>query len=154
MISAVLRKLGWEKDIVITKHGLTSQSQVGNTNKFIQLANKLKISLQGLTVPKAEGNTIYWDYETKGEKLGTIFIHIVVENFTTGYSIYENHAGCERGYFITKKGEHIAIEKYMNREKYKAGDKEQRLSIPDLILIDFDRKQAINIEGKNMKIVS
>ncbi|MBP8689149.1 hypothetical protein KBH77_02235 [Patescibacteria group bacterium] len=148
VISAVLRKLGWEKDIVITKHGLTSQSQVGNTNKFIQLANKLKISLQGLTVPKAEGNTIYWDYETKGEKLGTIFIHIVVENFTTGYSIYENHAGCERGYFITKKGEHIAIEKYMNREKYKAGDKEQRLSIPDLILIDFDRKQAINIEGK------
>ena len=41
---------------------------------------------------------------TEGEKLGTIFIHLVVENFTTGYSIFENHAGCEKSYFITKEG--------------------------------------------------
>lgn len=147
IICAVLRLLGWVQKIEITQHGL-SQNHVGKTNKFIQIANKLGISLQGLTVPKAEMNNDYWKYDTDGEKLGTIFIHLVVENFTQGYSIFENHAGCEKGYFITKKGEHIPLEKYKDREKYKGGDKEQIVHIPDLILIDFGRSEVINVEGK------
>lgn len=147
----MLRKLGWTNDILIVKHGLTSQDQVGVTNKFIQIANKLNISLDGLEVPNVTSNSIYWDYDKNGEKLGTIFIHIAVNNFTTGYSIFENHAGCEKGYFITKEGDHIPLAKYKNRAKYKAGDKSQIISIPDLILIDFDRKEAINIEGKKYK---
>lgn len=148
IIAGVLRELGWTKDIVITKHGLTSQNQVGATNKFVQIANKLNVSLDGLEVPRVTSNSIYWDYDKNGEKLGTIFIHIAVDNFTTGYSIFENHAGCEKGYFITKEGVHIPLAKYKDRAKYKAGDRSQIISIPDLILIDFDRKEAINIEGK------
>jgi len=147
IICAVLRQLGWIQKIEITQHGLL-QKHVGKTNKFIQIANKLDISLQGLTVPKAEMNKDYWKYDTDGEKLGTIFIHLVVENFTEGYSIFENHAGSEKGYFITKKGEHIPLEKYKDREKYKSGDKEQIIHIPDLILIDFGRSEVINVEGK------
>ena len=147
IICAVLRLLGWVQEIEITQHGL-SQNHVGKTNKFIQIANKLGISLQGLIVPKAEMNNDYWKYDTDGEKLGTIFIHLVVENFTQGYSIFENHAGCEKGYFITKKGEHIPLEKYKDREKYKSGNKEQIVHIPDLILIDFGRSEVINVEGK------
>jgi len=106
IISAVLRLLGWSQQIEITLHGL-EQKHVGKSNKFIQIANKLGISLQGLTLPISEMNKHYWKYDTDGEKLGTIFIHLVVENFTQGYSIFENHAGCEKGYFITKTGEHI-----------------------------------------------
>jgi hypothetical protein len=147
IICAVLRQLGWTQKIEITQHGLL-QKHVGKTNKFIQIANKIGISLKGLTVPKAEMNKDYWKYDTDGEKLGTIFIHLVVENFTQGYSIFENHAGCEKGYFITKKGEHIPLEKYKDREKYKSGDKEQIIHIPDLILIDFGRSEVINVEGK------
>lgn len=147
IICAVLRQLGWIQKIEITQHGLL-QKHVGKTNKFIQIANKIGISLKGLTVPKAEMNNDYWKYDTDGEKLGTIFIHLVVENFTQGYSIFENHAGCEKGYFITKKGEHIPLEKYKDREKYKGGDKEQIVHIPDLILIDFGRSEVINVEGK------
>jgi hypothetical protein len=147
IICAVLRQLGWIQKIEITQHGL-EQKHVGKTNKFIQIANKIGISLQGLVVPKAEMNNDYWKYDTDGEKLGTIFIHLVVENFTQGYSIFENHAGCEKGYFITKKGEYIPLEKYKDREKYKDGDKEQIVHIPDLILIDFGRSEVINIEGK------
>lgn len=147
IICAVLRQLGWTQKIEITQHGLL-QKHVGKTNKFIQIANKLDISLQGLTVPKAKMNKDYWKYDTDGEKLGTIFIHLVVENFTEGYSIFENHAGSEKGYFITKKGEHIPLEKYKDREKYKSGDKEQIIHIPDLILIDFGRSEVINVEGK------
>jgi hypothetical protein len=147
IISAVLRNLGWKHIIEITQHGLL-QKHVGTKNKFIQIANKLDISLQGLTVPKANVNVDYWKYDIDGEKLGTIFIHLVVENFTQGYSIFENHAGCEKGYFITKDGNHIPLAKYRDRIKYKAGDKEQIIQIPDLILIDFGRNEVIDIEGK------
>jgi hypothetical protein len=104
--------------------------------------------LQGLIVPKAIMNKDYWRYDTDGEKLGTIFIHLVVENFTQGYSIFENHAGSEKGYFITKDGAHIPLAKYKDKIKYKAGDKDQIIHIPDLILIDFGRNEVINIEGK------
>ncbi|MDR2943156.1 MAG: hypothetical protein LBV17_11255 [Treponema sp.] len=83
-----------------------------------------------------------------GEKLGTIFIHILVENFTDGYSIYENHAGCERGYFFTSSGEPITIDKYTNRYEYKKGDKSKIINLPDLTLLDFGRKEIINIEGE------
>lgn len=150
IISAVLRKLKWKKDIVITKHGL-KQEHIGKTNKFIQISNVLNIRLNGLKIPKSTLNKNYWKYEKEGEKLGTIFIHLVVESFTTGYSIFENHAGCEKSYFITKKGEPIVLKKYSDREKYKAGDKSKIIHIPDLILIDFDRTEIINVEGKKYK---
>ncbi len=150
IICAVLRKLGWTKKLEIIQHGLL-QNHVGETNKFIQIANKLDISLQGLTVPKAELPVNYWKYDTEGEKLGTIFIHLVVENFTKGYSIFENHAGSEKGYFITKEGEAIPLAKYKDKDLYKSGDKSQIIHIPDLILIDFGQNEIINIEGKKYK---
>jgi len=147
IISSVLRKLGWKDIIEITQHGL-AQSNVGAKNKFVQIANKLDISLQGLKIPKAEMNVNYWKYDTEGEKLGTIFIHLVVENFANGKSIFENHAGCEKGYFFTAKGEPIPLAKYIDREKYKAGDKSEIIKIPDLVLIDLSNKIIIDIEGK------
>ena len=117
-------------------------------NKFIQIANKLDISLKDLVVPTAIMKNDYWKYDKDGEKLGTIFVHLVVEEFTEGHSIFENHAGSEKGYFITKEGKHIQLAKYKDKDKYKAGDKEKIIHIPDLILIDFGRSEVINIEGK------
>jgi hypothetical protein len=147
IISAVLRKLGWKKDLVITKHGL-KQKHLKGSNKFILIANKLSIKLKGLALAKTKLYRDYWHYDISGEKLGTIFIHIVVESFTKGYSIFENHAGSEKGYFITAKNECIPLAKYSDRAKYKAGNKGKIIHIPDLILIDFGRNEVINIEGK------
>jgi len=147
IISAVIRKLGWDEQIEITLHGL-SQEHVGKTNKFIKIANELNISLEGLSIPPTPVKKDYWRYDMSGEKLGTIFIHIVVENFTEGYSIFENHAGSEKGYFITKDGNYIPLAKYKDTAKYKAGDKTQIINIPDLILIDFGENEVIDIEGK------
>ncbi len=147
IISAVIRKLGFEGKIEIIMHGL-EQKHVGKTNKFVQIANVLGIELEGLTLPKATLPEDYWHYETKGEKLGTIFIHLVVENFTESYSIFENHAGGEKGYFVTKDGQHLALEKYADREAYKAGDKNQIIFIPDLVLLDIAETEVITIEGK------
>lgn len=147
VIAAALRKLGWNKCIEITRHGL-QQKHVKARNKFVFIANMLAISLQGLTVPKADIPQNYWRYDMEGEKLGTIFIHIVVENFTESYSIFENHAGCEKGYFQTSQGECIPLAKYADREAYKAGDKNQIVFIPDLVLLDIETKETITIEGK------
>ena len=147
IISTVLRQLGWKKEIVITQHGL-EQKHVGRTNKFIQIANKIGIKLGGLEVPKTEMNKDYWKYDRDGEKLGTIFIHLVVEEFTNGFSIFENHAGSEKGYFFPLNGEPIPLEKYKNRALYKAGDKTQIIEIPDLILVDNKEKEVVNIEGE------
>lgn len=150
IIAAVIRKLGWEEEIEITGHGL-QQEHVGSRNKFIQIANILRIKLQGLIVPMASIPQQYWHYETQGEKLGTIFIHIVVETFTESYSIFENHAGCEKGYFQTSDGQHIPLAKYSDREAYKAGDKDKIVNIPDLVLLDIADQEAVTIEGKQYK---
>jgi hypothetical protein len=147
IISAVLRQLGWTQEIEITMHGLV-QKNVGKTNKFIQIANKIDISLEGLTIPKIGMNSNYWKYDKDGEKLGTIFIHLVVEEFTQAYSIFENHAGCEKGYFFPLSGEPIPLEKYKDKALYKKGDKSQKLEIPDLILLDKKENEIINIEGE------
>ena len=147
LICAVIRKLGWNGEIIVTKHGL-KQKHIQADNKFVKIANKLNVKIYGLSIPASKHRDNYWKYEIEGEKLGTIFIHLVVENFTEGYSIFENHAGCEKGYFITSDGKHIPLEKYSDRKAYKAGNKNKIISIPDLILIDFGRSEVINIEGK------
>lgn len=147
LISAVIRKLGWKDEIIICRHGL-KQGHVMPRNKFVKIAAKLNLKIDGLNVPKVKIDNVYWKYEKEGEKLATIFIHLVVENFSKGRSIFENHAGCEKGYFITKNGEHIPLQKYSDREAYKKGDKYKIISIPDLILIDPTRTEIINIEGK------
>ncbi|MGX2972839.1 hypothetical protein, partial [Helicobacter sp. T3_23-1059] len=147
-IAKALRILNFNGNIEVILHGLTSQNQVGKDNKFIQIANILGISLQGLAVPKALPHKEYWHYETKGEKLATIFIHLVVSHFTNAEVIFENHAGCEKGYFFDSDGNAIALEKYEDKEAYKNGDKNKRLFIPDLILLDSERLEIINIEGK------
>ncbi len=148
LICATLRQLGWKNKIVITKHGL-SQEHIEGGNKFVKIASQLNISFDGLTnnSPKSS-NYNYWYYEESGEKLATIFIDLIVENFTNGYSIFENHAGCEKGYFLTKAGNHIPLKKYTDRQQYKAGDKSQVIHIPDLILIDTINEKIVNIEGK------
>ncbi len=150
IIVYVLRKLGWKKTIEITQHGL-SQTHIKGNNKFIQIATKLDLKLQGLNYVESKPYKNYWYYDLKGEKLATIFLHIIVENFTESFSVFENHAGCEKGYFKTSDEEYIPLVKYTDREKYKEGDKKQIVYIPDLVLLDIKETKAITIEGKKYK---
>jgi len=149
LISATIRKLCWKNKIIITEHGL-KQKHIDANSKFLIIASKLNIEFETLTFNKSivSIDSLYWYYESKGEKLATIFIDIIVESFTYGYSIFDNHAGCEKGYFLNSCGDVIPLKKYIDREKYKKGDKSQIIHIPDLILIDIESKKIINIEGK------
>ena len=146
-ISCVLRKLGWDKDIIITKHGL-EQKHVGKNNKFVQIANKLNIKLDGIDVPKADIEKEYWHYENSGEKLATIFLHLAIENYANGKLIFENHAGCEKGYFLTPNDGPVPLQKYENRVEYKSGNKAKIIHIPDLVMFDVQSGFIVEIEGK------
>lgn len=152
IMASCLRKLGWEGEIIISEHGLADQKSVGKTNKFIQIANQIGISLEGLEIPNSTLADDYWAEEGAKEKLGTIFTSIICEEFTNAVAIYENHGGCERGYFIAEKeGEelkYVVIPKYTDREAYKAGDKSSIIYIPDVVIYDRDRVLIIDGEGK------
>jgi hypothetical protein len=147
LIVATLRRLGWEKRIMITRHGL-SQSMITASHKFIQIANHHSIELEGLTVPQAHFPIDYWNFESSGEKIGTIFTHLLVEEFSKGFSIYENHAGCERGYFYTNSGEALTVSKRMIDEKGEMPKEAEKIALPDLVLIDLERLEVLNIEGE------
>ena len=150
IIAAVLRKLGWKEKIEITQHGL-EQRNLTAKNKFIHLANLLSIDLESLNLPKNNLPNKYWDYEMTGEKMVTIFLDLLLEYFSEGLSIYSNHAGAERGYFLTKNFENITVEKYKDRDAYKKGDKSQIINLPDLVICDHENNQIINIEGEQFK---
>jgi hypothetical protein len=152
IIAACLRSLDWKGRIVITKHGLKDQKAVGQKNKFIAIANQLNIELDGLVVPKIPLLTDYWKVQNKAEKIGSIFTSILCEEFSDSVAIYENHGGCERGYFISAKDrnnrEYFVIPKFKDRQKYKDGDKTYIVYIPDVVIYDHKRDLIINGEGK------
>jgi len=150
IISSCLRRLGWVKNIIIKEHNLLNQNSVGTDNKFILIANQINIKLDGLEIPKANIKDNYWKYELNQEKLATIFLHLICEEFANAKIIYENHGGCERGYFITSEENYIALPKYKEgqRKRYKKGNKKSIIFIPDLVIYDKVNNEIINIEGK------
>lgn len=149
IIALCIRKWEKRKDIIITLHGL-KQSNLGKSNKFLQIANRIGIKLDGLKIPTTISHENYWHYDMSQEKVASIFLHVALVAYTNAEIIYSNHGGSERGYFLDNKLGPIAIEKYQKgkREKYKLGDKTMIIYIPDLIIFDQKRNQVIDVEGK------
>lgn len=145
IIGKTLRILGWTGDIVITEHRIT-QSYVSGTkgkNKFLFICKMLNMRLDGIKMPE---NALipenYWHYEKSSEKVASILLHIVAE--LGGFiEVYQNHAGCERGYFKTSTNELITLPK-------KIGNPERNLLIPDLVFRDDKDKIVYLIEGKKL----
>lgn len=144
LISKGLRHLGWKKRIVITQHGV-SQEYIDKTrgkNKFIYICKILNIELDGIVIPENISFPIkYWHYEKSSEKIASILLHMIGE-YHGIKGIYQNHAGCERGYFRTKDNTLITLPK-----KDRNG---VNLYIPDLVLYDEKSKHIILVEGKKL----
>ena len=51
-------------------------------------------------------------------------------------------------YFLNLEGDKLAVKKYTDRKLYKAGDKSKIVALPDLTLIDFNKKEVIDVEGE------
>lgn len=144
LISKGLRTLNWKRRIVITRHGV-SQEYVNRThgkNKFLYICSILNIELEGITMPKKVSlPEKYWHYEMNSEKMASILLHMVGE-YHGLRGIYQNHAGCERGYFKTKSDQLITLPK-----KDRNGI---NLYIPDLVLHDPLSKCVVLVEGKKL----
>lgn len=142
IISKTIRDLGWDKRIVITKHNVTQEyiNRTKGKNKFLYICDLLDLELEGITMPtNIKNHEQYWKYEKKSEKVASIFTHIHAEN--NGFiAIYENHAGCERGYFYDDLRNPIVLPK---KDKYN-----ENLYIPDLILYNPLKNSILLIEGK------
>lgn len=145
LISKCLRKLGWDKRIVITHHGVT-QSYIDRThgrNKFLYICKLYGMELDGIRMPQNyELPEKYWHYEKSSEKVTSIILHVLAENKGLE-EVYQNHAGCERGYFYNKN--HVAI----TLPKKDSGG-EENLYIPDLILYEEPTNTILLIEAKKL----
>lgn len=137
-LAAALRKLGWNKEIIVTDHGIKSISPKAK-NKFIRIANCLNIKLNNLSIPEIKSNPTYWEYDLRSEKNVTILTHITTEKFSnqSGQIIFENHASSSLGFFITADGRKISIGKNVPK--------------PDLVIKDKKRKEIIDIEGEKIQ---
>lgn len=146
-IAAVIRKLKFTGDIIITHHNITKENvdyKNPARSKFWRLANYNNIKLDGIASPDViVEDGMYWRYDKQSEKNGTIFVHMASECKKQYSSIYENHGGCERGYFITPITP-IAIPKKINNIE---------IAIPDLILYRKEDKTILLLEGKTSENV-
>lgn len=153
LIAAVTRKLGWEGRIEVTHHGL-SQSMLGPRNKFVQIGNHLGLEISGLSLPKAQMPTTYWKYEASGEKIATIFLHLAVEQSGEGRVLFENHAGCEKGYFVGPNQSLLPVAKRVRNSQGEMPRTAEAIQLPDLLIYDPAREEALVIEGERSENLS
>lgn len=149
LIAKCLRKLGWDKKIVITQHGV-SQKYINRTrgrNKFLYICKLYGVILDGIIMPENYNlPEKYWHYEKSSEKVTSILLHVLAEN--NGIKeVYQNHAGCERGYFYTKDKKAITLPK-------KDSGGVENLYIPDLILYDSLTDTILLIEAKKLSTLN
>lgn len=133
-IAGTLRRLNWQGKIIITNHKV-KQSKINNMrgNKFLFAMNSLNIQLKDIDTPQLSFHNDYWYYEKNGEKIATIFLHVLCD-YLEFHSIYANHAGAERGYFYTLNKSEIVIDK--------------KIHLPDYVFADLKNKKIYICEGE------
>ena len=67
-------------------------------------------------------NNEYWEFEKKKEKVASILAQVILSNKGLK-TIFDNHGGCEKSYFLTSDGENLVIPK-----KYSEWRKNTRFS--------------------------
>lgn len=147
-IGSTLRKLGWKKDIVVTHHAVQQDyiDRISGRNKCLFLFNMIDMKLEEIDMPSdITMPENYWYYTNNSEKIASIFLHLTCQYYGI-HGIYENHAGCERGYFRKQSGELIALPK-----KDSNGI---NLYLPDIVLCDPSVKEIYNVEGKQLRTLN
>ena len=106
----------------------------------------LNLELEGINIPSGVSlPEDYWHYEMSSEKMASILLHIAGE-YNGLQEVYQNHAGCERGYFKTKSNKLLALPK---KDKNNVN-----LYIPDLILYAPKENEIILVEGKKLSTLN
>ena len=98
----------------------------------------LDIELEKIDTPLISIPKNYWYYENTGEKVASILLHLIC-NYLNFKSIYENHAGSERGYFYTPNRTEIVVNKKYNGKN---------INLPDYVFTDEETKTIFICEGE------
>lgn len=147
LLSYAFRTLGWTGDIVITNHNIEQKyvsSKRSDKNKFVYICSLLSLKMAGLDLPHVHLPETYWHYEMSSEKMASILLHVQAE-YLGLKEVYQNHAGCERGYFKFSDGRVLQLPK-------KAEDG-QNLLLPDVVLRDDSTKTIVVVEGKKLSTI-
>jgi hypothetical protein len=101
----------------------------------------LGLELENIDTPIINLPNKYWYYEKNGEKVGTILLHTIC-NYLDLISIYENHAGSERGYFYSENQNEIVVNKKFSGKN---------INLPDYVFADKEEKIIYICEGEMFK---
>ena len=130
-----LRKLGWEGKIILTNHHVTQENFSRARSKLVSILFKEDATLFGLTMPsRFDLPSEYWTKEVRSEKMATIFLHVILSRLDNVEAIFDNHAGCERGYLKLNDGTFQTLPK--------------TIFVPDLVICDHNNHKILDIEGK------
>ncbi len=137
LINAVaLRKLGYKKQFKIIKHNFKIENLENissGTSKQHKAFEKFDITLDDQPIYYTGSEEYNWKIDRETEKVGTIFLHCILNLDPSFEIIFHNHAGGEYS-DITIRGERIIFE--------------QMEAKPDLCFVDNKSKTIFVIEGK------
>lgn len=117
----------------ITNHGLDVE-KIGMRNKFWYGVHGIDVTILGFNHTKYDIPTKYYKLVSGSEKLSTILLQ-----HQSGLPVaFHNHAGCQRSSFTSLNGNQTAVPK--------------KVTMPDVVLIDYDKKTLYLVEGKKGSI--
>jgi len=146
LLAYTFKTLGWTGDIVITNHNIEQKNisaKKSSNNKFMYVCALLGLKMEGLYLPNVQLPKNYWHYEESSEKMASILLHVMSE-YIGLEEVYQNHAGCERGYFKTT---------FDNRQLPKKSEG-KNLLLPDVVLRDDITKTIVLVEGKKLSTIN
>lgn len=147
-----LNTLGFKGTLWIKNHYLDIGMFDGK-NKLSRILrhfvdDNFQIHIEGYGYIKSEkytGENYFGFIEDTNEKVASIALENIFENLDDWEIIFDNHAGCSKGYFYTGN-EHIAVPK----QTPKIGEKKPvDLGLPDLVVINYKLKKILIIEGES-----
>lgn len=122
-------------EFIVTGHGVDIDKIKNCKNKFWTSTSRFPLCLEGLKLcsTNAAVRETYCSIDNSGEKAASILLHKLTEKFKLS-TIFDNHAGCGKSYFLTKDNEKIPVPK---------------ISYPDLVFVDKSNQTIFVIEAKN-----
>jgi hypothetical protein len=133
LIVAAMRALGCDDAVTVTHHGL-EQAMLGGHDKFVRFCNAQNVALAGLDLPASLPTQDYWRRPQAGEKRASLLLHAAADLLPHASTVFENHAGCEKGYLFDREGGVWPVPKSMR--------------IPDLVLYDRERDELLMVEAE------
>tara|TARA_Y100000996_G_scaffold297974_1_gene235961 strand:- start:329 stop:1714 length:1386 start_codon:yes stop_codon:yes gene_type:complete len=146
IIAKSIRDFGFTGPIEIIDHDLKQEAVIRQNNKFTKFANYIDFTIENCKINQGTFNNLYFKYLEKGsEKIASILAQVILVNKGM-VTIFENHGGCEKSFL------NLGIDKKKpNLFPFPKSYSVKGRKIPDLIMLDKNKKKIYLYEGKTAK---